>query len=73
MFHVISEINIGEISNNEREKFDKLVNEFSKIFATSGLELGQAKGVTYKADAADFEPIFHQAYRRSSAANKIIQ
>ena len=46
--------NIGEISNNEREKFDKLINEFSKKFATSDLDLGQAKGVTHKVDMADF-------------------
>ena len=73
VFHVIPEENIGEISNNEREKFDKLINEFSEIFATSDLDLGKAKGVTHKVDTADFEPIFQHAYRRSPAANKIIQ
>ena len=53
--------------------FDKLINEFSEIFATSDLGLGKAKGVTHKVDTADFEPIFQHAYRRSPAANKIIQ
>ena len=73
VFHVIPEENIGEMSNNEREKFDKLIDKFFKIFATSDLDLGQAKGVTHKVDTADFEPIFQHAYRRSPAANKIIQ
>ena len=53
--YVIPEENIGEISNNEREKFDKLINKFSEIFATSDLDLGQAKGVTHKVDTADFD------------------
>ncbi|KAJ9086616.1 DNA damage-inducible protein 1 [Entomophthora muscae] len=62
---IIPQDSMVGLTEDEKDSFEALLDEFKDIFAMSNEDLGCAEGELHKVNVGDAEPILHRAYRRS--------